>query len=322
MQNKPGGSRSTYLKLRRALVMFSMLRGGPATKEELIAAVQEEIEDAYFSAAHYSFRDDLALLRGELGCDIRYRRGEGVYVLEGVDNPYLALLLSDDELEALALLRGAFGPGVPHADKVQALLDHIESSLSEEQRRVLKVDPLLSLSLSPAGDWGRATLNVVERAIDRKQQLEFEYLSPQHQGSLRHVVEPLDLVYRDGHLYLKGYPIEGYEPFTFRLDRIVPGSAQVLPTRFAPRERRKRPYTLRYRLSSQIARHGVSERFLDQAVERHEDGSATITARVDELFWTTRTLLKYGAHCQVLEPPELVREMKRIVQEMRKIYGV
>ncbi len=325
--NKSGGSRSTYLKLRRALVMFSVLRSGPGSEKELIAAVQEQVgADAYRAAPHHSFRGDLALLRGELCCQIGYHRGEGLYVLEGVNNPYLTLSLSEEGLEALALLRGAFQIGVPHADKVQSLLDYIEDNLPEDQRRALRVDPLLSLSLAPAGDWARHRdkLAIVERAMAKKQQLEFEYLSPQYERPRRHVVEPVgdSLRYREGHLYFEGYPVGEYEALTFRVDRIVPGSAQVLPTRFAPRKRRKRIYTLRYRLSPKVARHDVSERFPGQTVERHEDGSATITAQIDDLFWATRTLLKYGANCQVLEPPELVREMGRVVGEMAGMYDV
>jgi len=37
---------------------------------------------------------------------------------------------------------------------------------------------------------------------------------------------------------------------------------------------------------------------------------------------SSKKLLKYGENCQVLEPPELVQEMKRVVREMAKIYGI
>jgi predicted DNA-binding transcriptional regulator YafY len=49
-----------------------------------------------------------------------------------------------------------------------------------------------------------------------------------------------------------------------------------------------------------------------------------VTAEIgeDDLFWATKTLLRYGENCEVLEPPELVAEMRRVVAEMARVYGV
>lgn len=325
MRKRIGGSRSTRLVMERAFTMLALLQGGDASAEELIERVMERLGyDVYGEAPLYSFRRDLAFLR-EIGCEIVYQRSQGTYHLEGVYNPYLTLTLTADELEALALIRGTFQAGVPHADKVRALLDKIEGYLSEEDRRALRREPLLSFSLAPASDLSRLRdrLDILERAIAKRQRLTFEYRSPKHGEVKRHIVEPYGpLEYRDGHIYFEGLNVNTGHVYPYRVDRIVPGSMQILPTRFPEGRRRKRTYTLRYRLAPEVARYGASERFPNQIEEKQEDGWTLVTAQTDSIFWASKKLLKYGENCQVLEPPELVQEMKRVVREMAKIYGI
>jgi len=71
-----------------------------------------------------------------------------------------------------------------------------------------------------------------------------------------------------------------------------------------------------------VARYGASERFPNQIEEKQEDGWTLVTAQIDSIFWASKKLLKYGENCQVLEPPELVQEMKRVVGEMARIYEI
>jgi predicted DNA-binding transcriptional regulator YafY len=311
--------------MRRAFTTLALLQAGDASREELIEKTMKLLGyDIYGEAPIYSFRRDLAFLR-EIGCEIVYHRSEGVYHLEEVHNPYLTLPLTADDLEALSLIRGTFQPGVPHADNVRALLDKIERYLSKDDRRALRREPLLSLSLAPAGDLTRhwMTLEILERAISKRQRLEFEYRSPKHCEVKRHFIEPYGpLEFRDGHIYFEGLNVNTDHVYQYRLDRIVPGSAEILPRRFPEGRRRKRRYILRYRLAPEIARYGASERFPGQREEVDEEGWTVVTAEIDDLFWASKKLLKYGENCQVLEPPELVEEMKRVVREMAKIYEI
>ncbi|MBI2861453.1 MAG: WYL domain-containing protein, partial [Chloroflexi bacterium] len=71
-----------------------------------------------------------------------------------------------------------------------------------------------------------------------------------------------------------------------------------------------------------VARGGVSERFPDQHVTWFPDGSAIITAKIDNIFWAAQKLLRYGDKVEVLEPPELKQELGRVARAMAKRYGV
>ncbi len=60
--------------------------------------------------------------------------------------------------------------------------------------------------------------------------------------------------------------------------------------------------------------------FADQQVDAHPDGSATVTARITDLFDARRILLSYGENCTVLEPPALVEQMRKVATEFSKKY--
>ena len=95
----------------------------------------------------------------------------------------------------------------------------------------------------------------------------------------------------------------------------------MLATRYAS-GRQRRTIQIRYRLSPTIARFVASRRFDKHQETILPDGWIEVTAETKDLFWASKTLLKYGAHCIVVEPPELVAEMKRVVREMARNYGI
>lgn len=93
----------------------------------------------------------------------------------------------------------------------------------------------------------------------------------------------------------------------------------ILHTRSVPEHPPRPSYMLCYQLSSHIARYSVSTHFPDQEVQNHPNGSATVTAKVANLFDARRILLSYGEHCIVLGPPELIKQMQ-VVARHYEIY--
>jgi predicted DNA-binding transcriptional regulator YafY len=55
-------------------------------------------------------------------------------------------------------------------------------------------------------------------------------------------------------------------------------------------------------------------------VEQRDDGSALVRGETDSLFWAVQSLLHYGPNCRVVGGPEMVREMRAVVEGMAKIY--
>jgi predicted DNA-binding transcriptional regulator YafY len=332
-----GTKRSSQLTFRRRLLLVRLLLRGPATGEMLIAAVQGELGDeGYPPAAAAALKHDLDALKAEYGCQIVYRRDAGGYTL--VELGELALLdLTDVALEALAFLDASFPPGaaLPELANIRTLLDQVVRLLPEgrqghAQRR--RAAARLSLPTHGSGHIDPAVLSAVKRAIDERRELVFRYLSTFDTTTpRRHRVAPYGIFFRpEGHVYLDATLLDvqprGGEmldaAIDYRLDRIVAGSAEVLPTMLPPERRQPRTFVLRYRLLPAVARRrDVAAYFPHTQIDYHADGSATVTATVTNLWQTRQVLLRYGDACLVEEPAELVALFRKTAEGLGQNYG-
>jgi predicted DNA-binding transcriptional regulator YafY len=337
MTRRSGGTkRSSWLTFRRRLLLVRLLLRGPASGADLIAAVQAELGDeGYPPAAGAALKHDLDALKAEYGCTIVYQRDYGVYAL--TDLGELALLdLPPECMEALAFLDASFpaGSALPEHAHLRDLLDRVLRLLpmtrrhQHQQRRAA-----LHLRMPSGSDKiDPSVLATVKRAIEERRELLFSYWSTfDVEAPRQHRVAPYGIFFRpEGHAYLDATLLEvtpaGNEPLhaviDYRLDRIVAGTVKVLPTVLPPQRPQPRTYTLRYRLLPAVARRrDVAAYFPNTQITYHDDGSATVTATVTNLWQTRQILLRYGAGCEVLEPPELVALFRETAEGLIAIYG-
>jgi proteasome accessory factor C len=321
---------STWLANKRRLALLVLLHRRPYEYDELIAALDRDDLFSYDQASEaaviarkqrYQFRNDLRALR-KLSCDIRCDRRTHLYIWH---NSPFGLSLNQAQLTTFALLLNTFNETMMiHADEIKALLTFFIEQMSQEQRKQLQRQRFpFSIDLHETTDYHNAdahNIRHIEMAIERSQQLKFTYRSLKEGKEHTHVIEAQPLVFERGHVYLNGWSPEFGKALRFRLDYILPGSAEMLPTRIAKNRPSPVSYVLRYQLSPVIARNGVSQHFADQQVAMHPDGSATVTARITDLFDARRTLLSYGENCTVLEPPALVEQMRKVAVEFSKKY--
>ena len=315
---------------RRRFAILVMLHNRPHAYHEIISRLDQQKLFDYDRSAEpatiarqqqYQFRHDLAALR-QMGCQIEFERNSKSYTWH---NSPFGLNLSTAQLSTFALLCDTFEEAtILHADEIQNLLTYFVGLLSNDQQKELtNLRRPFSIDLHETTDYRNAdaaTIARIEMAIQRRQQLEFSHRTSRDGQERRHVIEPRPLVFERGHVYLYGWSIDWNKELRFRLDYIIPGSAEVLHTSIAPNRPTRASKQLRYRLNAVIARNSVSLHFPGQAVETHLDGSATVTAQVTDLFEARRVLLSYGKNCTVLEPPELVAEMRDHVNELYRIY--
>lgn len=320
------------LAFKRRLALLAMLHRRPHHIDEIIAALDRDHlfgEDPAADRADranrqkygHRFRNDLRALK-QLGYRITCNRKTGCY---SWSNSPFGLSLSNPQLEALALLCDTFAnTTMPHAADIHALLTFFTEQLSPEQRKtVSKQRRAFSIDLHETTDYRHTdpeTLRQIEMAIQRGQQLEFIYRAAYTGQERRHVIDPQRLVFQQGHVYLIGRSVDGNRELNFRLDSIVPDSAHMLRKKSANVRPYSPSYELRYWLSPTLARNNVSNHFPDQQIERHADGSATVTACISNLFEARRILLAYGNNCVVQAPPELLEQMRQIRDHFNKSY--
>ena len=318
------------LAFRRRIALLALLHRSPQTYDEIISALdrqdllnydREEDHATIVRLQKYQFRYDQRTLR-QIGYVIVFDRRSKRYCW---NNSPFGLSLSPTQLEALALLCHTFAHSTfPHSHDLRELLTFLVERLSPTQQEFIENHrDTFSIDLREATDYSNAdpeTIREIKKAIQRTQQLAFTYRAPRQGKERRHVIEPRPLVFKERHTYLYGRAIEGNRELQFRLDHIVPGSAKMLSNKFTHASPFVSSYTLRYWLSPTLARNGVSEHFSEQRVESHADGSATVTAHTDNLFEARRIFLGYGVNCIVLEPPELVAEMRQVRDHFNTSY--
>lgn len=309
--------------LARAAIVYAVLvEKGEATRDELIACVRQALgPDAYGASPRDSLHNDLAWLERlgfEVGVlpDYRYRLVRLA--------PLFPLPLTRQHVETLAAVRHALS-GTLYGETIEALVANLRPFLDPGLRPVLDEVPPLRLSVPSLDNLAphQPTLDTIRRACQQRRRVSFAYtsLARAEGGFIQHTIEPESLEEREGHIYFEGYSPQLGDVVQFRLDRVVPGSAELLPDKF-PAGRHPRLVAIRYRLSPAVARFGASRRFERQAEKLLEDGWVEVTGEARSLFWAAKTLLKYGEHCIVIEPPELVAEMGRIVVGMARNYGL
>lgn len=336
--SQPGGGtkRSSWLTFRRRLLLVRALLRGPASSAELIAAVDAELgQQGYPEAAAAALKHDFDALKGEYGCSIVYDRPTRCYLL--VDLGELALLdLPDPCMEALAFLEASFpeGSGLPEHANLRELLERVVLLLPparQLQHRRRRSTIRLGVGRG-AGRIDPDTLTVVKHAVEQRRELAFDYLSTfDGERPRRHRVAPYGITFRpEGHGYLDATVLEVaprggeviHAAIDYRLDRIVAGTAEVLPTVLPPIRATPPSYPLRYTLVPQVARRrDVATYFPNTRIAYLDDGSAEVTATVSNLWQARQILLRYGDACRVHEPSELVALFRKTAQGLSELYA-
>ncbi len=314
---------------QRRLLILSLLHIRPHTEAELYAALVERgslAPESYDQttisrAQHAQFRRDLAALRA-IGCEIDCDRRTHIYTW--CNSPF-GLTLEPAHLSALSIVLDTFADtSIPHAADIRALFARLLDLLPDAQRKEIasrrRAFTINLRELSSYSDTDQHTAAQIEKAITRGVRLNFDYRASRDGKLRQHEVEPLRLQYRGGHVYLYGWHIRRNKELPYRLDSIVPGSARAGNIMAQHQHSGPQPVTIRYHLSAAIARNAVSQHFANQQVERHPDGSATITAQTDDLFEARRILLSYGDGCVALDPPEWVAEFCQIATNLYQTY--
>ncbi|MCP4418629.1 MAG: WYL domain-containing protein, partial [Chloroflexi bacterium] len=249
------------------------------------------------------------------------------------------LNLPDADIQTLAFLADTFQPDSPHAPQVQRLIDTLLNWLPPERQRIYQKAagqlPDIDLRLRDSDEIAPDVWTAVLEAHNAKQQLSFDYLSSSHaDGILRqHIVEPWYFYFSDrGHYRLRAYclfndgphgPWHPNDYINYRVSRIVPGSARVLPTKLPPTPRAAKPYQVIYELAPEIGRFGVSHRpelIGEPALMEMDEGWVRVEGKTHDIFQLARNLLYYGANCRVLGGRELLREMRKLAAGLAEIY--
>ena len=295
-------------------------------------------------------RRDLQFLK-KMGYQIEESRADNVtrYSLVKGTGPGGTFLLNQSELDALVLLHALFAdptkyaqidathplpaqpPRNPFAEEILLLIERLAATLPAEQKKYFDRwarKPYVYFNMDTVTDYlpHRITIDVIVKAVSRRQQIRFEYASLLRQKILHEHIDPYYIVHQDGHLYLIGYSHKANSFLEFRIDRIEAESVKMEPD-MIDGERRRRPVEFSYWIDGSIAKSGLSQRWLTHTVEREEayideDGKQRrrilVRAKAYNEWRIIQQLHKYGDKAELVGPPELRERMRK---EVARMYG-
>lgn len=243
------------------------------------------------------------------------------------------------ELMTLCFLRSEldFLEGTPFHDDMEAIYRKVNSVLPPRYAAHMERIAGVSLPLLQGRrDYSRAgePLRVLRDALIFQYRVTIDYQAPGKDRPSSYLVDPYTLVFHRGGLYLLGYAHNRQAMRTFAVERINRALKEAerfeLPADFHPREHLRHAFgiveesavNVRVRFDPAVA-HAVRDRVWhpSQSVEDLADGGIVLSFEAGGSMEIVSWVLSYGHHAEILDPPELRAELKRIAAELAQMYG-
>jgi proteasome accessory factor C len=246
--------------------------------------------------------------------DMEALEGEGVVKLTNADYLTRPLRLAPHEalalLVALRALRSVSRPG--ERDAVDRAIKKLEAASGDVSEQAASVE----LHLDPVD---AAIREAVEQALREERQLDLTYYVPGRDETTERTVDPMRLIFFDGHTYLEGWCHRAGETRMFRLDRMR--RAVVLDTPSAP------PHDARVTDLSQglfqpdaddpdatldlaPPARWVADYYPIEDAEELSDAVVRIRLKFSDREWLQRLVLRLGGHATLVEPADLAEAVR------------
>lgn len=297
--------------------MYLLARDVPKTREEIwrdtgLYAPDGTTDKRQLDSARASFERDKALIRN-LGVRITEsieHDGATSYTIRREDYFLPDLQLTPDEQLALRFAAARVDIGETWDLEAVAKLTSTETAASGGDGS-LSAD--VALETAAAQQTAGSLLPKLAAASAERAQVRFAY------GGRRRDAQPLGLLCRAGYWYLAAREDDVVK--TFRVDRMESDAdvgergafarADVDVAALLPSEPMEidfgDDFVARVQIDATMAQQPTAER--GRVVERHDDGSVTVTVRVRNRAAFRVWLLDMGRHAVVESPPELVDEV-------------
>lgn len=220
----------------------------------------------------------------------------------------------------------------------------ISGLCSKEQAKLLNTDSTVVNRTKTVNKAVMASLSAINQAIRHKKQISFKYLSysfdnmrtqvERRPGKVS-VVNPYKLLIDNGFFYLLTY--NGKKPITYRIDRMRDvkelNTSREWEAEFQENVKMEN-YTRRVFSMFGGRREVVTIRFIDQRLDTVVDqfGIAGVKyEKIDEKHFTAQAEVEisdmffawvcgFGRRAKILEPPQVVEEMRAFVNKVSDMY--
>jgi len=244
-------------------------------------------------------------------------KGGGIHLAEGyvLDK---ALLTSGEQKEILASLQSLSAMGISEGE--EKALKKLSALFGGKDPPWLKID------LSDWSNRHQGEYELVKDAIIHHKVITFDYYGANGTLTSRKA-EPVQLWFKGNAWYLRAYCTDRRAMRTFKMSRIK--RLQALDETFTSRrepsdaeEEKPLPVSIGHFTmwidASQAYR--IYDSFEEEEIARLEDGNFLVHAAYPVDDWFYGSILSYGVHGKVVEPPELKEKIEGMLEEMLKNY--
>ncbi|MEI6215017.1 MAG: transcriptional regulator [Desulfuromonadales bacterium] len=264
--------------------------------------------------------------------------GKSVYSFLTKSRNIPPITLTLPQLMSLYLLRslGAHLAGTPFQAEIDDLFRTVTSVLPDRHaahlERIARVSlPLLhgARDYSPVASY----IGELQRALLHQYRIRLMYAKKGKGKAEQYEADPYTLVFHKGGIYLlaNSHNRAGMRLFALERFRGIEVTRQrfEIPDSYNPEAHFSSAFGLvndsmqqvRVKFSSEVA-HAVTGRIwmAGQTVSSDSDGGVIVEFEAAGQMELVSWILSYGMHAEVLEPPELRKEVRRQVKEMREMY--
>jgi predicted DNA-binding transcriptional regulator YafY len=278
-------------------------------------------------------RRDVDRLR-ELGYPVQAFSGHGGGYQLGAGSSVPPVLLSDDEAVAVAVaLRAAAGSVAKMEETSIGLLAKLDQVLPARLRK--RASALHSVTITLPGSDSAPAVDVLTRiaaACRDNLKLKLSYKDRAGKATSRHL-EPLRLAHTGRRWYLVAWDLDREDWRTFRVDRVQQVSAigaPFVPRKFpgdivayVSRSIMHMAYTYRVKLRLQGAHEVLSKQVPPWCgqLEKLDDQHCCLSLGADTMDNLVTMLVMTGMDFEVLEPRELIPELKKVSDRLMRAFA-
>lgn len=296
------------------LTVLRVLSEGPASRERLLEAIEDELGARKRTRALQRY---LKALR-DVGFDVRQRDGK----YELLRSPTRLMFTDREALATLSVVESLAEREPVYGEHLASSARKLREALPKEAVEFAdhgRVEFDLDFVSDPPED--PEVLEVLRRATYHHQKVEIHYYSISSGGWSHRKVEPLSVSYAQRAHRLYAYDPSRAEVTEFRVNRI--DQARMLPEKFSPEAHTRRLDVFKVRLTKNafIAYKKNLFHASSVTIEPLRDGGALVEGRTSSTFWTVRELAALGPDAEVLGGSKLKEEFLKFLHDTRSKYS-
>ena len=314
-------------------------KGGATSREELVKRLKRK---GYSQASVRTIQRDINYLK-KRGHIITYSKSGG-YSWSGAEDKLRGLLSSREEmLPGIVVMRGVLN-AVSKLDSTagaDVLLSHAGDLLEKNGLQIGDLGNFISSAAMPMPMRMVPVFKALVKGLIERRSLQITYMGYKDPKPRQRTIHPYHLLEFEGRWYCIAKCLEAKATRTFMLWRT--GKAELLddefqrpaefddPETWAARAKifgvwsdQGEPMPVRVRLS------GYAAKLMQEAERRHPsmavteskapDGAVEVTFQTHAFADVTPWIFRWGPYCEVLEPPELVKEVRNLIGRMGDVY--